>query len=194
MGNAPEWNTVYTVHGSVLRRLRAWRVVAIVGIVVVSLSVVAGLWNLVRTPHPAAVALTAPRECRLSDDSTDPRIYLVIDVATNGPSAYPSGRSSLDGWPGEVLELGLAKSVPPLDEIGDDEFEDLAANSYESLGDYWEEDIEHGVLVAVIDPKPAFGVVEALDTVWSSGEPLYNQLIPVGLTFDRDSCTVADLP
>lgn len=169
--------------------LRGW-VIALAILVLIGLLILGGVvFRTVFATSPFPVVSSSPRDCRLSGDSQDPKLYVVVDAAMI-VSASLAQASTLGPSGLKVEAIGIVPSLVPLSRLDDAEFERMVEAAGERSGRL-DEDEPTGVIVAVVDTDgERSGYVRGLQTVWALGEPAVEQVIPLGVDFAPTGCTV----
>lgn len=177
------------LHRHRLRVLRGWVIALAVIVGVGTLIIGALLFRAYFTTTPFPVVVSSPRECRLSDDTEAPRLYIAVDVTTVIDGSLDSA-SPVRPRDGKVKAVGLVSSLAQLSSFTDAEFERIVEEA--SQNPSWFGDNEStGVVVAIVETDGQnSGALYGLRTVWVLGEPAVEQDLPLGITFTPISCAV----
>lgn len=175
---------------------RNWRAAAIVLIVVVALGVLVAGVGVVRTvfaPSDDVLAVTVPRDCRVSDGPNGSTVSVAIDVSALFDGRLSSA-SSLSRDEVTVLSAVVVPELAPLAELSDSEIDQLVQNAAEGSQRVGAPDAESAVLLLVGDlPRSTEAASwDGVTVTWVLGEPVIEQTVPLGVEFADGKCTIAN--
>ncbi|MFK3835755.1 hypothetical protein [Microbacterium sp. NPDC087868] len=164
-------------------------------IVVAMILALIGMFVGMRNPTRADLAVAVPRDCLLSVDAGAERVYIAIELTLLAQAyGYLSELTVPDRYAGEIEDAILLPALPPLAELTGGEIGSvLTAAADRSLFLSSEGDRSAGVLLVVVDVTNADAVrrIDGIELVWSGGEPVYEQSVPLGIDYGDGSCDVA---
>jgi hypothetical protein len=181
-------------HAHIARIGRGWRTVAVVLIVVVGAALLLAAAALVRSvfvPSEGVLAVTVPRECRVSETPTGADVYVVVELAPlfsgSLSRAVEFGRDGVS-----VTSAVVLTSLPPLAELSDAEIERIVHDEGQHVT-AGEEGADHAVLLLVGHASPSSDASrwDGVKVTWVLGEPVIEQTVPLGVEFSADRCAVS---
>lgn len=180
---------------SLSARLRAWRtgffVLLSVGAVMLFTVTESLLFHVVFTPPESSEVVSFPRDCVVVESKEGSQLVLALDTIALGDAWLASAELSYP--PGGVAEYrvaayGIVPSLPPLADLSEHSLQELFSLHE---GDMGQRAGDAGVLVVVVDLQGRqSGDLRSMQTIWSRGEPVISQLIPLGVHFSKGECTV----
>lgn len=181
-------------HAHIARIGRGWRTVAVVLMIVVGAALLLGAAALVRsvfTPSEGVLAVSVPRECRVSETPTGADVYVVVELAPlfsgSLSRAVEFGRDDVS-----VTSAVVLAGLPPLADLSDAQIERIVRDEGQHVT-AGEQGAEHAVLLLAGHAPPSGDATrwDAVKVTWVLGEPVIEQTVPLGVEFGADRCAVA---